>query len=81
VRLTALALATACAVALATAASARHADGTVTRLLPPPDGQAYFGFTFRLWDTSDPEYGDSRQFDERIRDSVANELAGRRRPS
>jgi hypothetical protein len=31
--------------------TARHSAG-LARLLPPPDGKAYFGFTFRLWDTS-----------------------------
>src|SRR6478672_7166617 len=29
----------------------------LTRLLPPPEGKAYFGFTFRLYDTSDPAQG------------------------
>jgi hypothetical protein len=45
--------------------------------VPPPDGKAYFGFTFRLWDSSDPEQGDSRPFGERIRDSIQFELAGK----
>lgn|SRR5262245_17412951 len=55
----------------------RSAAGSLTRLLPPPDGQAYFGFTFRLWDSTDPAVGDSRPFDERIQDSIQNELAGK----
>jgi hypothetical protein len=49
----------------------------LTRLLPPPDGKAYFGFTFRLWDTTDPAQGDSRPFSDRIRDSIQFELAGK----
>jgi hypothetical protein len=27
---------------------------TLTRLVPPPDGQAHFGLTFPLFDTNDP---------------------------
>src|SRR5262249_26986110 len=45
----------------------------LSRLLPPPDGKAYFGFTFRLWDTTDPAQGDARPFSERIRDSIQYE--------
>jgi hypothetical protein len=45
--------------------------------VPAPDGQAYFGFTFRLWDSTDPAVGDSRAFDQRIQDSIQNELAGK----
>lgn len=48
------------------------------RLLPPPDGQSYFGFTFRLWDTKDPAWGDSRPFSERIDESIRSELASKR---
>jgi Glycosyl hydrolase family 26/PASTA domain len=55
----------------------RTTTGDVTQLLPPPDGQAYFGFTFRLWDSSDPVVGDSRPFAQRIQDSITNELAGK----
>jgi Glycosyl hydrolase family 26/PASTA domain len=68
------------AAAVVTAStSARSAGeyGGVTRLLPPPDGKAYFGFTFRLWDSSDPVQGDSRPFPTRIRDSIQFELAGK----
>jgi hypothetical protein len=47
----------------------------------PPDGQSYFGFTFKLWDEAPPSanavWGDSRPFAERICDSVHNELAGK----
>jgi hypothetical protein len=47
----------------------------------PPDGQAYFGFTFKLWDLSPPEanavWGDTRLFAERIRDAIQVELAGK----
>jgi hypothetical protein len=50
----------------------------LTRLAPPPDGQTYFGFTFRLWDSNDPAWGDTRSFPERIADSIQNELAGKR---
>jgi PASTA domain-containing protein/glycosyl hydrolase family 26 len=49
----------------------------LARLLPPPDGKAYFGFTFRLWDTSDPAQGDARPSPARIRDSIQYELAGK----
>jgi hypothetical protein len=56
---------------------ASRQGGSLTRLLPPPDGQCYFGFTFRTWDTNDPSWGDTRPFAERIQDSIANELAGR----
>jgi Glycosyl hydrolase family 26/PASTA domain len=55
----------------------RSAAAGLARLLPPPDGKAYFGFTFRLWDTPDPAEGDSRPFAERIRDSIKFELAGK----
>jgi PASTA domain/Glycosyl hydrolase family 26 len=55
----------------------RSATGVLNRLLPPPDGQAYFGFTFRLWDSTDPAVGDSRPFDQRIQDSIQKELAGK----
>jgi hypothetical protein len=55
----------------------RNSAGSLTRLVPPPDGEAYFGFTFRLWDSTDPAYGDSRPFDQRIQDSIQNELAGK----
>jgi hypothetical protein len=66
------------ATAGAGSASSTSAQGDrVLRLLPPPDGKAYFGFTFRLWDTSDPVWGDARPFSERIRDSIQYELAGK----
>jgi hypothetical protein len=47
------------------------------RLVPPPDGFAHFGFTYRLWESSDPQVGDSRPFADRIRASIAEELAGK----
>jgi hypothetical protein len=50
---------------------------SLTRLVPLPDGQANFGFTFRLFDTTDPLWGDTRPFAERMRDSIQNELAGK----
>ena len=50
---------------------------TLPRLVPPSDGQAYFGFTFRLFDGSNPVWGDDRPFAERIRDSIEIELAGK----
>ncbi len=48
----------------------------------PPDGEAYFGFTYRLWgdgmSTSDGQaWGDTRPFAERICDSVKAELGGK----
>lgn len=42
----------------------------------PPDGQAYFGFTYRLWEANVSE-GDVRPFAERICDSVNIELGGK----
>jgi Glycosyl hydrolase family 26 len=75
------------ALMLATTTSALSASATATRsatrssllqLVPPPDGRAYFGFTFRLWETSDPIWGDPRPFSVRIADSITNELGGKR---
>lgn len=68
-----------CLASLGTAADGRTgaSASVLTRLLPPPDGKAYFGFTIRLWDSTDPAVGDSRQFDQRIQDSIQNELAGK----
>ena len=45
----------------------------------PPDNQVYFGFTFRLWDEipQNAMWGDVRPFEERICDSVKNELSGK----
>jgi hypothetical protein len=48
------------------------------RLAAPPDGQTYFGLTFRLWDSTDPLWGDTRPFKTRITDSIEHELAGKR---
>ena len=56
---------------------AAPAHAGLTRFLAPPDGQSYFGFTFRLWDTNDQAWGDTRPFDVRMRDSITNELAGK----
>jgi Glycosyl hydrolase family 26/PASTA domain len=67
----------AAAVTASTAARSAGESGGLTRLLPPADGQAYFGFTFRLWDTTDPVWGDARPFSDRIRDSIQFELAGK----
>lgn len=68
-----------CTASVGTAAGrpTRSAAGGFTRLLPLPDGKAYFGFTFRLWDSIDPAVGDSRPFDARIQDSIQTELAGK----
>ena len=46
----------------------------------PADGQAYFGFTYRSWDSSDPAYGDQRAFSDRYQDAIAVEL-GAKSPS
>ena len=48
---------------------------TFTRF-EPPDGQAYFGFTFRLWE-ADASEGDTRPLAERICDSIEVELGGK----
>ena len=42
----------------------------------PPDGSAYFGFAFRLWE-GDERFGDTRPFAARICDAVDVELAGK----
>jgi Glycosyl hydrolase family 26/PASTA domain len=65
-------------VTTSTSARSDGASAGVRRLLPAPDGKAYFGFTFRLWDTPDPVWGDARPFADRIRDSIQFELAGKR---
>lgn len=49
----------------------------LSRLVLPADGRSHFGFTFLLFDSSDPVWGDTRPFDERIRDSIQMELAGK----
>lgn len=48
------------------------------RLVPPATGRAYFGLTFRLWDTTDPLWGDTRPFSVRIGDAIQHELGGKR---
>jgi hypothetical protein len=42
----------------------------------PPDGYAYFGFSYRLWE-GDASWGDTRPFAARICDAVDVELAGK----
>jgi hypothetical protein len=69
-------------VAVLLAATAAPGDASsdetqVTKLVPPADGRAHFGFTFLLFDSTEPVWGDSRPFDERIRDSIESELAGK----
>src|SRR5437588_11142090 len=75
----ALALILACTASAVTAAGGyrRSATDVLNRLVPPRIGQAYFGFTFRLWDSTDPVVGDSRPFDARIQDSIQTELDGK----
>lgn len=46
-------------------------------LFEPADGKAYFGFTFRNWESSDPAYGDTRLFAERYTDAIQVELGGK----
>jgi hypothetical protein len=43
----------------------------------PPDGYAYFGFMYRLWESDDPAQGDTPDFAARICDAVDVELAGK----
>ncbi|MBU6414830.1 peptidoglycan-binding protein [Patescibacteria group bacterium] len=43
----------------------------------PQDGKSYFGFTFRLWDSADPAYGDTRHLSQRLQDSISVELGGK----
>jgi hypothetical protein len=42
----------------------------------PPDGYAYFGFAYRLWE-GDASWGDTRPFSARICDATTVELAGK----
>jgi hypothetical protein len=74
-RLLPLALASAVLVTPVHAATAPPAQ--LQRLVPQPDGRANFGFTFRLYDSSDPAWGDTRPFEQRIADSIQHELAGK----
>jgi hypothetical protein len=73
----ALVLAAAATVSAPTVSAQAQRSSSLTRLVPPADGQANFGFTFRLFDTSDPIWGDARPFEVRIADSIQNELAGK----
>ncbi len=56
-----------------------HQAGAVINSLnfEPLDGQTYFGFTTRSWDSTDPAYGDTRSFVERYQDSIQVELGGK----
>ena len=49
----------------------------VSRVVPPPTGSSYFGFTYLLFDSADPVWGDSRPFTERVQDAIQYELAGK----
>jgi hypothetical protein len=42
----------------------------------PPDGSAYFGFAYRLWE-GEASWGDTRPFSARICDATTVELAGK----
>lgn len=64
-------------ISTASATGERSGSSSLTRLVQLPDGQANFGFMFRLFDTTDPIWGDTRPFDERMRDSIEHELAGK----
>jgi hypothetical protein len=64
-------------VALAIAAPAALSQTSLRRLEPPPEGQAYFGLTLRMWDTTDPVQRDARPVDVRLADAVAHDLGGR----
>jgi hypothetical protein len=63
---------------LATAILAPTAQAAqLERFVPQPDGRANFGFKYRLFDSADPVWGDTRPFAERIQDSIDHELAGK----
>src|SRR5262245_10891461 len=65
-------------VALAgSATSASSPQSGLTRLVAPPDGRSHFGFTFPLFDTTEPVWGDGRPFADRIGDAIQVELAGK----
>lgn len=69
------------AVAAATTvltSGAGAARAPLEHLVPPRPGHTYFGFTFRLWDTPDLAWGDTRPFETRIGDAIAHELGGKR---
>lgn len=57
------------------------ATSTARAKYEPPDGFAYFGFTFRLWDVrplrKNDVWGDVRPFAERLSDAIEVELAGK----
>lgn len=65
-------------ICVSPAATSNRAEPVLSRLVPPPDGQSYFGLTFRLWDTDDPAWGDVRPFTERIDDAMRTELASKK---
>jgi len=46
-------------------------------LYEPADGNAYFGFLVRTWDSTDPGDGDTRNFSTRYSDSIQYELGGK----
>ncbi len=55
-----------------------HPGPTLTRLLPPANGQTYLGMSVPLWDTRTSAWGDTRDVDTRLNDVIANELGGRK---
>ncbi len=63
--------------AFATAAAEARPQESLTRLVPPPEGQTYFGLTMRMYDTTDPAQRDTRPVDVRLSDAVASDLGGR----
>ena len=58
-------------------ASDSSASAGLQRLVVPPDGHVYLGLTVRLWDSTDPTWGDTRPFAARIDDIEQNELGGK----
>jgi Glycosyl hydrolase family 26 len=66
-----------CAFIAAATATAGADAANLLRFAPPPDGRTNFGFTYRLYDASDPAWGDTRPFERRIQESIQSELAGK----
>jgi hypothetical protein len=54
---------------------AAHSAGA---FMEPKDGRCYFGFFFRVFDSPDPEWGDSRPFASRFKEAIDQELGGKK---
>lgn len=73
-----LVLTAAAALVLGVSAAQAAPTAAVTRLAVPPDGTTYLAMGVRWWDTTDPGFGDTRTFEARMKETIANELGGKR---